>query len=306
MQYRELRRRSQAQASARPALAAMLARDRGDVVQASVQGRTGAVVQAAVSWGDGPPADAFARRELEGPTPFTIDDDGRVHGHLRLNGQCHMGLMGGTFSRCVTVPDSPSSYALFHANRQVRCDDGTRVAVGVLAMDTTHAPAGRPGRRPSLAATQRWYEDTGMQAAYLHAYDDQWGTQVCGVLRDGLSVDDARRAMASSPSGDWRDYGQGLDLTGIVQVNVPGYPVMELEEGGTSVLLACLAPPPGVDLAAVTASGAGGGCDGSCGCGGTCQSGHGAAAGMAGNKRLRLAAVARSFGPSNTESAATG
>lgn len=304
--FPELARRSSAAASARPALAAMLARDRGEPVLASVAtgARPGAVVQAAVSWGQGPPADAFARRSLERPTPFTIEDDGRVFGHLRTRGQCHMGYMGGAFNRCVTVPDSPSSYALFHANRQVRTDDGSRVAVGIIALDSGHAPAGRPGRRPSLAATQSWYEDTGLQACYVHAYDDEWGTQVAGILRDGLSVDDARRAMASSPSGDWRDYGGGLDLTGIAFVSVPGYPQLEYEDSGVTVLMACLSPPPGLELALVTADAGGGSCDGSCGCGGTCSGGHAAAQGMAGNKRLRLAALTRAFGSPPVDAAA--
>lgn len=294
--FEALRQRTEAAASPRPALAALLARDRGDTVQASLAGstfdRVGAVVQASVSWGDGPPADAFAQRDFDRPTPFTIDDDGRCYGHLRLNGQCHMGYMSGSFNRCVTVPDSPSAYALFHANRQIRCDDGSRVPVGVLAMDGGHAPEGRPGRRPSLAAVQRWYEDTAMQAAYLHAYDDQWGTQVCGILRDGLPVEDARRAMASSPSGDWRDYGQGLDLTGITMVNVPGYPQYEVEDGSVMVLLASLSPPPGVELRLAQADT---GCDGSCGCGGTCGGGtpglHEHASALATNRRAQLAGL---------------
>ena len=309
--FPELARRAASSQLPRPALAAMLARERGEPVTASVGGAlarglaaglegrdpmAGAVVQAAVSWGDGPDPAAFARRDLQRPTPFTIDDDGTVYGHLRTAGQCHMGFMNGAFSRCVTVPDSPSSYALFHANRQVRCSDGSRVAVGIIALDSGHAPAGRPGRRPSLATVQSWYEDTGTQACYVHAYDDAFGTQVCGILRDGLSVDDARRAMASSPSGDWRDYGQGLDLTGCAFVNVPGYPQMEIEDSSVTVLLACLAPPPGVELTAHEATGEAAGCDGGCGCGGTCGGAGEARSGLAGNRRLRLAALGRAFG----------
>jgi hypothetical protein len=303
--YSALRRRTAASASPRPALAAMLARERGEPVRASIAGTMtdqpvelhehGAVVQAAVSWGSGPPAEAFARRQLPGPTPFTIEDEGTIVGHLRLHGQCHMGYMGGSFNRCVMVPDSPSNYALFHANRQVRCDDGSRVPVGVFAMDTPHAPAGRPGRRPSLAATQRWYEDTGLQFAYLHAYDDEWGTQVVGILRDGLSVDDARRGMASSPSGDWRDYGGGLDLTGVTMVNVPGYPVYEIEDEAVTVLMASLSPPPGIELVRASSSDAeSGACGGSCGCGGTCGGGA-ARSSIGSNPRLRRAALEVAF-----------
>lgn len=318
--FPELARRSVAAAGPRPALAAMLARQRGEPVQASlVAGHhtgselivPGAVVQAAVSWGRGPSRDAFARRQFDRPMPFTIDDDGTVYGHLRTRGQCHMGFMGGAFNRCVTVPDSPTDYALFHANRQVRCDDGSRMAVGIIALDSGHAPAGRPGRRPSLASTQRWYEDTGLQACYVHAYDDEFGTQVCGILRDGLAVDDARRAMASSPSGDWRDYGQGLDLTGVAFVSVPGYPQYEVEDSGVIVLTACLAPPPGVELIVASADANGdnelasGGCSGGCGCGGTCAAGqagnleqqhqHRLGDAMRASQRMRLAAIDGAF-----------
>lgn len=262
--YPELARRAAARATARPALAAMLARERGDVVQASALTGHGAVLQASVAWDGGPPREWFAPLDLDVPTPLTITDDGEVFGHIALWGQCHAGFAAGQFNHCVMPERSPTEYALFHANSQVRCDDGSRIRVGVLAMDCGHAPAGRPGRRPSVASVQAHYEHTGLQAAWLRAHDGPVGPEVHGALRSGLAVDDVRRAMASRPSGDWRDLGSGLDLLGLVQVNVPAYPVYDIEEGETVVLLASLSPT--LDTVARLAHS-----DGDCSCGGSCR-----------------------------------
>ena len=208
-------------------------------------GVAGAVLRASVAWDDGPPPEFFRQLDLPGPTPFTVTDEGEVFGHIACWGQCHSGFLAGAFSQCVTPDRSPSAYRTFRANRQVRCSDGSRVGVGVLTMDTSHAPAGSPGHRPSMAQVVRHYEDTGLIAAHLAAFDDGHGIQVHGALAPGLSVDDVRRCMASAPSGDWRNYGEGLDLAGILQVNQPGYPVVEVDDGDAYMLTASLAPPPG-------------------------------------------------------------
>lgn len=251
-------------AAAQPVrLAAALARARGrSVVTASGTGpRPGAVLRASVAWEGGPPRAHFRRLDLDGPTPLTITDDGEVYGHICAWGQCHSGFLAGNPSDCVTPPSSPSEYRVFRANGQVRCDDGSRVSCGVLTMDTSHAPAGTPGNRPALSTVLAHYENTGLIAAHLCAYDDDHGVQVHGVLAEGLSVPAVRRAMAARPSGDWRDYGEGLDLAGILLVNQPGYPVVEREGGEPYALLAShLAPPQRAQAERELSAGAGCGC----------------------------------------------
>lgn len=301
--YPELARRAQASAvvvrhEPRPALRAMLARERGEVVTAAAMAAAGpgAVLTAAVAWDDGPPAEFFSDLDLDEVTPLTITDDGEVFGHVALFGQCHTGFAAGAFSKCVMPARSPSNYALFHSNGQVRAADGSRHSVGILSMDTKHAPAGKPGRRPSASAVADHYEHTGLTAAWLRAHDGPIGVEVHGALRSGLDIDAVRRAMAAHPSGDWRDYGDGLDMLGLLQVNVPGYPVYEIEDGATTVLMASLVPP---SLAATPpAQAAAGTCSGDCGCGGTCG-GNGAHAhqprAALRSARLRRAAIDAAF-----------
>lgn len=238
------------QAARRVSLAAALARLNGRRVVTASSGRRGpgAVLRASVDWneGAGPPRSFYEPLQLPGPTPFTITDEGEVFGHIATWDQCHAGFLGGAFRECVRPPRSPSGYRTFYANRSERFSDGSRLPVGVLTMDTRHAP-GDVDRRtglatPDLRTVLRHYEDTGLIAATLRVYDDDFGPYVHGAVCAGLSVDDVRRAMRSAPSGDWRDYGEGLDLAGILMVNQPGYPQVVREEGRTVALVASLSP----------------------------------------------------------------
>jgi hypothetical protein len=45
----------------------------------------------------------FRNPHLDGPTPLTVTDDGRVYGHLALWGTCHTGFDGV----CIEPPHSP-------------------------------------------------------------------------------------------------------------------------------------------------------------------------------------------------------
>ena len=164
-----------------------------------------------------PPADWFEDPQLDGPTPLTVTDDGRVYGHLAAWGVCHTGKPGV----CVTAPSSPSGYRNFHRG-QVKTQEGGRVDVGVLTMNTGHA-----GLRMSATATVAHYDDTGTQAAHVRAGEDEYGIWLAGAINPKLSAEDARILMASPPSGDWREVnrGEGLDLFAALAVNGPGFPV---------------------------------------------------------------------------------
>jgi len=164
-----------------------------------------------------PPREWFEVPEADQPTPLTVTDEGQVYGHLALWGTCHTGKPGV----CVTAPRSPSGYRQFHRG-QLKTAEGDRIDVGVLTMNTGHA-----GLRLNASATVAHYDDTGTQGAHVRASDGAHGIWLAGALNPKLSAEDARLLMASSPSGDWRELtrGDGLDLFGVLAVNVPGFPV---------------------------------------------------------------------------------
>lgn len=163
-----------------------------------------------------PPASWFNDPDLEAPTPLTVDDDGRVYGHIAVWGTCHVGIQGA----CVTPPPSFSDYGHFMLGGR-RTAEGTEVAVGTLTLDTTHASL-----RLSEEQTRRHYEVTGLAAADVAAGEDRWGIWLAGAIRDGLAPERVEELRAAKVSGDWRARaGNPLELVGALAVNVPGYPV---------------------------------------------------------------------------------
>lgn len=169
-----------------------------------------------------PPAEWFGDPELEGPTPLTVTDEGRVFGHLATWDTCHTGLPG-----CVPPPRSPTGYMNFHLG-EIKTAEGERVAVGTLSFDKPHA-----GLRTSFDRTVAHYDDTTTAGAHVRAGEDQYGIWLAGALNPRISAEDARVLMAAPPSGDWRQVrkGEGKDLVGALAVNVPGFPVPRERKG---------------------------------------------------------------------------
>jgi len=168
----------------------------------------------------GPPLSAFSQAELDGPTPLTITDDGRVFGHLATWSTCHVGFPGA----CVTPPSSPTKYAYFHTG-EVQCDDGTRVPVGRLMIGAKHANLSL-----GFKASAQHYDDTGRVAALVRAYEDDHGIALFGVLVGDLD-DQTRAQFAALPlSGDWRRVGGNLELVAAISVPVPGFPVARVTQ----------------------------------------------------------------------------
>lgn len=168
----------------------------------------------------------FADPGLDGPTPLTIEDDGRVFGHAAEWGTCHIGYNGV----CITPPRSEASYAYF-ATGEVRCGDcsGRPIPTGVVTMDTGHAPDDADAR-----AASAHYDDTGTAVADVAVGEDEYGIWVAGAVRDSVLDDPERlRALrASSLSGDWRRLGGRLELVALLAVNVPGFPVRRVAASG--------------------------------------------------------------------------
>ena len=161
-----------------------------------------------------PPAEWFTDPKLSGPTPLTVDDDGRVFGHIAAWHVDHIGMSYGT-----RPPRSKSKYAYFHTG-VVRAEDGKDYPVGQLTLAGGHASL-----EASAIDAARHYDDTGSAIADVHAGEDQFGIWVSGGLRPSASPEQIRALRASAPSGDWRPIKGGLELVAVCQVNVPGFPI---------------------------------------------------------------------------------
>jgi hypothetical protein len=204
----------------------------GDVVGAE-EALAAALVASAIPVN--PPAAWFANPALKGPTPITVDDEGRVFGHIATWKTDHIGLPFST-----KPPRSRSGYAYFHTGA-LRTAEGEDVHVGQLTLAGGHA-----GMNASAAEAKKHYDDTGSAFADVHAGEDKHGIWVAGALRPSVTPEQIRAARASAPSGDWRPINGRLEMVAVCQVNVPGFPVararvasgsvMALVAAGTSVL----------------------------------------------------------------------
>ena len=189
-----------------------------------------------------PPRSWFDNPKLDKPTPLTVDDDGRVFGHIAAWHVDHIGMSFGT-----KPPRSKSNYAYFHTG-VVRTDEGKDVPVGQLTLAGGHASL-----EASAQDAVRHYDDTASAVADVHAGEDAFGIWVAGALRPGTSPEQIRALRASAPSGDWRPIKGQLELVAVCQVNVPGFPiararvasgaVMALVAAGAGVLARMKADP---------------------------------------------------------------
>src|SRR5262249_18903307 len=148
---------------------------------------------------------------------------------------CHIGYP----NRCVPPPRSATGYAFFHLGEMV-CDDGARVPVGTITLDTGHAPLDL-----NLKQATSHYDATGTVAGYVRAYDVEVGIWVGGTIAAAVDEVTAQTLRGAKLSGDWRgnkDTGSS-EMVGLLAVNVPGFPIPRAEaltaalpDGGTEVL----------------------------------------------------------------------
>lgn len=184
-----------------------------------------------------PPADWFKRPNFTRATPLTVDEDGRVYGHIAAWNVNHIGL-----PRATKPPRSRSKYAYFHTG-VLRCEDGSDVPVGQLTLAGGHAPL-----NADASSAAKHYDDTASAVADIHVGEDEYGIWCAGSLRPELDEMQIRALRASAPSGDWRPINGSLELVAICQVNVPGFPtaramiasgkVMALVAAGASYMAA--------------------------------------------------------------------
>jgi len=160
-----------------------------------------------------PPVEWFRDPHLDGATPITVTDEGRVFGHIAVWGDCHT-----AYDVCVSPPRSANAYAYFLTG-EILCDEGERIPVGQITVATGHAPI-----RLGAKAAASHYDNTGAAAVDIAVGEDQFGVWCAGALRPGVTDEQVRALMCSDVSGDWRPLRGGLELIGVLAVNVPGFP----------------------------------------------------------------------------------
>jgi hypothetical protein len=172
-----------------------------------------------------PPSAWFENPKMNKATPLTVDDEGRVFGHIAAWHVDHIGMSFGT-----KPPRSRSKYAYFHTG-VVRTDSGKDVPVGQLTLAGGHASL-----EASAAEAVRHYDDTASAIADVHAGEDAFGIWVAGALRPGTTPEQVRALRASAPSGDWRPVKGHLELVAVCQVNVPGFPIARARVASGAVM----------------------------------------------------------------------
>lgn len=150
---------------------------------------------------------------------LTITDEGRVYGHIATWRTPHMTFAG----REVFAPRSTSStpYSLFLTG-EVVCSDGTRRAVGPLAMGCGHA-SDAPNINAGMA--KAFYDNTGTVVADIAVGEDEHGIWCAGALRPHLSEAQIRELIAADVSGDWRAVGNASEMIAVAVVNTGAFPV---------------------------------------------------------------------------------
>jgi len=173
-----------------------------------------------------PPTAWFEDPKLPGKTKITVDDAGRVFGHLADWTTCHLSYQ----NKCIMAPHSHNDYADFHVGTVVT-EEGDVLDAGNLTANTGHAAL-------SLGASKArsHYDDTGAQVAVVRAGEDEFGIWVAGALVPEVDIPATAALMRRSPlSGDWRAVDGHLSLVAALHVNRPGFqikPMFSMDEDG--------------------------------------------------------------------------
>src|SRR5204862_6934000 len=90
--------------------------------------------------------------KLDGPTSWTVSEDGRVYGHLATWATCYMSIAG----ECRTPPHGTPGHPYFNDGGPFRLDDGTTIRAGKVTFGTNHAD-----KSLAYGPTVEHYEHTG-------------------------------------------------------------------------------------------------------------------------------------------------
>lgn len=185
----------------------------------------------------------FADPKLSGPTHLTITEDGHIFGHVACWNEKHRSVGLGH----VNPPRSNSGYTHFHSSPPVHLTDGTLLPVGRLTVGIGHAPT----VGISNAAAQVHYDNVEACFALVRAGEDEHGIWVSGVPAPWASPEKVQMGLAAPMSGDWRPYGNQLDLVAVLAVNTPGFLCRAAAAVGSSqaplAMVASFSPLPQAD-----------------------------------------------------------
>lgn len=169
-----------------------------------------------------PPREWFNDPKLTKETALTVEDDGKVFGHIATWEMTHIGMLG----KSLRPPRSQSDYAYFKTG-VVRTDDGSDVRVGQLTLTGGHANLNLNARE-----AMSHYDDTASAVVDVTIGEDQYGIWVAGALRPEVTASQIRALRASATSGDWRPIKGRLELVAACCVNVPGFPIVRTMVAG--------------------------------------------------------------------------
>jgi hypothetical protein len=161
-----------------------------------------------------PPGEWFTDPGFNQLTPLTIDNSGRVSGHIAAWHTNHIGMAGG-----IRPPRSKSKYAFFRTGT-IETAEGEFVDVGQITLAGGHAPL-----EASVPQAVAHYDDTNSAVMDVTAGEDRHGIWVAGGLRPSVTDEQVRAVRASSVSGDWRPINGRLELVAVCAVNCPGFPI---------------------------------------------------------------------------------
>ena len=174
----------------------------------------GAMTSSLVASGHVFASEDFEIPEANEPMDLTVDEDGRVFGHLAAWTSCHIGIPG-----CVTPPAGQNNYDSFHQGSGVLTDKG-KVRVGRITIGTGHARDGLTARQ-----TAAHYDNTGAAVAVVRCRDGVHGPWLSGRIIPGVADEKVEQLSRSAVSGDWRGPEHALALVAVLAVNVPGFPI---------------------------------------------------------------------------------
>jgi 2'-5' RNA ligase len=189
------------------------------------------------------PASWFEKPRLTEPTVLTVTAEGRIFGHVSSKA-CHNGYQ----DRCLQA--APIGDGLHFHTAYHETDAGDLVRVGRITVKP-HAPRGA-----SMANVQAHYDDARRVAAFVRAYDDEFGIVVAGVTRSDAPPELLRDFLGNPPSIDQR---RGVTL-GVSSVPVPGLPILQPEAlirasaDGEAEVEMLLLPPVTSETLAIAAS----------------------------------------------------
>lgn len=163
----------------------------------------------------------FKDPKLTEPTPLTVDEDGRVFGHVALWKSCYqLGEGANAYSSCTKPPRSATNYSRFTVHR-AHVGGGEFIPVGVITYGEGHIARG------GLKASQENYANVATQAAKVVAGEDKFGIWLSGEILDAAR-DNAHDLLDSPLSGHWEpdaDAVGNLEMIAAHVVNVPGFAV---------------------------------------------------------------------------------